>query len=186
MNPTHMVAHDIFDARMVYEPNDPDDLLSIQRFLFLNLPSDIKLFRFGAWEGTFKRPAVTLRLVDTQPLSEGPVRRPSWTVEHQIVAMAYHLDRAQTLTLGQQVHGLLHAGGRGERPYSIPLWVDAWGAELARKLRVVRPSIRMGLEATDDENKWARPVEFRVRSPRLRPQPIAPVIDSITVTTGVA
>jgi hypothetical protein len=163
-------------GRIVYRHDLDDDALSIQRWLWLGLGRDAGpfVYRFGATEGSFRRDprgALTVRLVRTgqSGTDDGRWAKVSYDLEHQVVLMAYGptdpdpvVARQRTIDLSERVARMLHERG------SIPLYAEVLRAEVARNLRVLRPSISMGLEATDDEGRWTRPVEFTVRAPRHR------------------
>ena len=172
-------------AAIAYHHELDDDALSIQRFLWIALGRDAGpfVYRFGAIEGTFKRDphgAITVRLVRAGAAAsdDGRVAKASYDLDHQLVLMVYGAvaddpaaARQNTIALSERVARALY-----ERA-SIPMYAKALRAELARSLRVLPRSISMGLEATDDEGRWARPVECTVRAPRLRavPRPAAQV-----------
>jgi hypothetical protein len=183
-DPTHGLSLTLSSARLEWDVGPEDDALSIQRFLWLHIAraQHINLYRWGALEETFERPAITIRLLPGSRESDASMRRPlgsSWEEQHQVVLSVYHADRAKTVELGRDVIRLLRDGPVGGRPLSIPIYAQALGAVVARFLRVLRPSIQMGVEDTDDEGKWMVPVNLTVTSPRRRRMVQAPLITRI-------
>jgi hypothetical protein len=172
----------ISDAYVAAGYNDLDDLKSIRRWLYRAIP-EVYIY-IEPIEGMFERPALTVRPAD-QGLAEGGqgAFAHTYNVEHSIIITAYGLDRAATIELGQRVWRLLHEGAGDGAAYRLPMWSFALNAALARKLRVVAPSLAMSLEETDDEGKWSRPIELRVQSPRSRPTRRAPLVERVTITT---
>jgi hypothetical protein len=132
-------------------------------------------------EGEFMRPAVTIELIDTGPSLDGggSATRPQYDVEHSVVLKVYGETRLGTIELAERVFAALNAGGRDGASYRPQMWAFPLGAMLARRMRVLRPSLSMGMQGTDDEGKWSRPITLRVRAPRLRPVHARPVIERI-------
>lgn len=192
----HFVAHSTSAAVWDYAYSDEHDLLSIRRWLARGIsptllatgtpgPGEAYIFP-EPLEATFMRPALTIRLSNTGgTLMEGGAASPTFYVEHAVTITAYDEGRGPTVLLAQEVWRLLHGWAHDGASWSIPLWnIDA-GARLARRLKVLRTSLAMGLDETDDEGKWSRPITLRVRSPRTRPVATAPLIETVATTTTV-
>lgn len=171
-------------AHLRYEYNDRDDLLSMRRWIARNLsPTASAASDPGVgepWvyveplEARFMRPAITVRLVRTALVADGrrnAASRPTYDVEHSLVLMAHATTRDEAISLGEKLWRLFHEGGSSRTPYRIPMWeFGAGGGRLDRQIRVIRESVSIGLDSTDEPDKWTRPVEVRVQSPRLRPR----------------
>jgi hypothetical protein len=195
-DPTHGLSASVSSARLAYEFTPDDDMLSIQRWLFYGVGTPnitaqrgVNLYIWGSIEGTFERPAITVKLLPGTREADFSLRRPVSSpqrdVQFMVALTAYHLDRARTVDLGRRVEGLLRDGSVNFRPLSIPMYSAALAAKVARSLRVLRPSIQMGIEDTDDEGKWSVQVTAAMTSPRLRVTPAAPAMDRVsTVMAG--
>lgn len=176
-----------------YEYRDSDDLLSVRRWIARNLspgasastdpgPGEPWVY-VEPLEATFIRPAITVRLVRTGLVSDGrrnAASRPTYDVEHSLVLMAHATTRDEAISLGEKLWRLFHEGGSDLTPYRIPMWeFGAGGGQLDRQMRVVRESVSIGLDSTDEPDKWTRPLEVRVQSPRLRPRRPLPRINRV-------
>ena len=200
-NPTDMLAAGTTWADLDFTYNDDDDLESIRRWLFralcpngyadgCGLPLDGEPYIF-IWprlqEGEFKRPAITLRLLTTFPaaISQPGPEGASYDENLSLVATCYGRDGTETIAIAEKMRRAFRAGTPGERAYRLPMWWIAGGVKLARKLRVLPPSLSMGLDNTDDESMWSRPLEFTVTTPRLRPVTPVPDMRSYRSSTTV-
>jgi hypothetical protein len=187
-------AWSIGDALVYYRCSDADDLRSIRRFLKRELAPETETpyiyivpdLENLTYEGRFQRPAVTIRLVMSGPSGVGQAARGTYQVTHSVVVTAYGESRESTMTLAQQVWRLFHEGGRSFRgaAFRIPMWEYPSGMRLDRWMRVQRPTLSMGIDATDDEGKWSRPIQMRIDSPREREVEQTPLIGSVS-TSGL-
>ena len=178
-----------------YRYDDTDDLLSLARFLKRSLaptggpntpPADGEPFIYTQPdEGDFRRPALTIRLVASDPAALAAASwSPSYNVEHAVVITAYGRDRDETMRLAQKLRRVFDEGGYDGVPYSVPMWAIEAGVHVARRMRVLRSSLAMGLEQSDDANLWSRPLELRLRSPRLRLEKPAPIIQRVVTSVN--
>jgi hypothetical protein len=152
------------------------------------------LFHTKPLEEDFTRPAVTVQLVDdtasTYSPSDASARRRSYNAQHSFVITSYGDPdaaiggRADTIRIADLVWRALNEGATNEMgAYRPQLWSFAMSAMLARRMRVVRTSLSMGLVDTDDQNKWLRPLSCRVICPRVRPlPPPVAIIEKISVS----
>lgn len=189
-----LTAGFVTGASWVYRYDDPDDFLSIARWLHLSLSpgatstdgpqGDEPWIYPEPKEGTFQRPSITMRVVTSQPATGQPLAAmgPSYGREHSLVLTAFGQDRAQTLRIAANLMRCFEEGGFDGTPWSLPMWMSGAGTKLARRMRVVRASLAMGMEQTDDEGKWARPLEVRVQSPRLRLERPIPIIERVVTS----
>lgn len=180
----HGLSTSMSSGSVLWDAGLEDDLRSVQRFLYYGIArgEDMRLYTWPL-EETFKRPAITIRAIPgttrEADISRRPLRSSSYEMQHQLQVTVYHLDRERTVDWGWRVFRLLRDGENG-KPLSIPLWSIALSAVVARSLRVLRPSLAMGVEATDDEGKWSVPISMSVTSPRLRPTSDLPKIERVT------
>jgi hypothetical protein len=133
-------------------------------------------------EGQFERPSVTIRTVSTTETLP-TVRRAynsSYAVRHSLVLTVYGMNRASTMALASQVFDLLNGGDPQHPPWRIPVFNFQVGVKVARFLRLLPGSLSMGLDETDDLNRWYRPVELQLDAPRTRGAVIGPVYQSFT------
>jgi hypothetical protein len=194
MNVGYLSAGSVSGASWVYRYDDPDDLLSLAHWLHLSLspnasagqnPTGDEPYIYPQpLEGTFQRPSVTMTVVASLPALNVPLAAmgPSYAREHQLVLTAFGQDRAQTLRIASNLHRCFEEGGFDGVPWSVPLWIGGAGTKLARRMRVVRASLSMGMDQTDDQGKWARPLEVRVQSPRLRLERPVPIIERVVTS----
>ena len=187
-----MSTYALADALVYYRREDADDLRNIRRFLKRELAPEsdtpyiylVPSLESTTVEGTFKRPAVTVQLVMTGPSGSAQAARSTYTVMHSLVVTAYGESRVATMELSQRVYRLFNEGGRGFRgaAYRIPMWEYPSGMRLDRWMRVLRPSLSMGLDATDDEGKWSRPIQMRIESPREREVEQVPLMGAVSIS----
>lgn len=181
------------DAGIIYAYNDVDDMKSLRRVLaraisptaaggaepdvdageaWLYLVPDYAVDREAP---KFQRPAVTIQLLDTQSAPSGPKMGFNYSVEHLMTITAYGRTRPETIALARKVWVALEDSLRSR----ADLWATDFNARLARKLRVLSDSLSMGFADTDDQGKWERPLELRVRAPRMREVLNAPILQSV-------
>lgn len=178
-----MQASALSSSFFAHTYDDEDDLKSVRRFLkrILAPDSDTPYIYIEPLEAEFMRPAVTIELVTTRPVNAGGARNASWDVEHTLTVRVYDEGREATTRLGERVWLAFTQGGADGAAFRIPMWAfAAGGARLSRFMRVSRDSLSMGNQQTDDESKWVRPIDLRVRSPRVRPISARPTIQSAT------
>jgi hypothetical protein len=127
----------------------------------------------------FRRPAITIRLLETLPAESGGQMGPTYNVEQYMQLVAYGNDKPHSWALRQQLRDALESRYR----MRIPLFAPDLRLRLARSLRVVPSSLAMGFEDTDDQGKWQAPLTLRATSPRMRTTtPDAPILRSVGVT----
>jgi hypothetical protein len=183
MNLGHMEAYSLSHAEAEMTYNDLDDLKSMRRFLKRALAPDTDepYIYIEPIEAEFMRPAVTVKLVRTSPVGTVQARRPSYDVEHALVVTSYGRDRAETVSLGERVWRLFNEGdSRQGAAYRVPMWDFASGMRLSRWMRVPRENLSVGLDTADEGGHWSRPIEMRVKSPRVRPIRRVPTMASVT------
>lgn len=175
----------ITDARIEFRYQDTWDLKSVRRWVYRNLPAldDGPYVYIQPLEGEFKRPSVTIQLVRSTPSGPGQSASRSYGLDHTLALQVYGRTRDETIMLGQAVWRLFEEGGVDKAPYRIPMWEFRGGLRLARWMRVNRGSLSMGLDATDDEGLWQRPITVTVSAPRLRSTDRGiPLVGSVSIT----
>jgi hypothetical protein len=208
---THLWGTSVSGARWGYEFNPTDDLMSLRRWLSRivspatagpigqvngNPGPGEPNFYIEPDEGEFVRPAVTIQLIEegasTYSPSDEKVRPRAWNSQLSITFKAYGDPeaaiggRADTIRIANLVWRALNEGGPDFAAYRPPLWAFALHARVARRLRVLRTSLSMPLEDTDDQRRWVRPINARIIAPRTRPlaRPV-PVLSSAELSIGV-
>ena len=201
-----MQAVSVSGARWGYEYNVVDDLMSMRRWLS-RIISPATIAPIGTTggnpatgqpnlyiepdEGEFLLPAVTIQLVEEGASTYSPgdrnVHKRGYWSQLQLVIKVYGDPatsiggRADTLRLGTLVWRALNEGGEDGAAYRPQLYAFALHAKVARRMRLVRTSMSMALEDTDDQRRWFRAIHVRCMSPRKRPlsSPVIPVLTNI-------
>ena len=188
---THLLAYQDPPPRawLEYRYDETDDLIAVQRWLWKGLGRDAGPYVYiEPLEGTFERKAglgavTVLALPVTIP--EGRATTPFYKEQMQLVISAYgsapagEPGRAETVALGRRIWRLFNEGQPGAPPWRIPMYADAYRAQLARFLRVLPRSLSMGLEDTTDQGLWRRPIEVTVEAPRQRDVRFTPTVEAI-------
>jgi hypothetical protein len=139
-------------------------------------------------EGQFKRPAITLRLIDTSEDTTRPRRasNASYSLVLTIAMQVYgqgsdptsDFGRLSTMALSERVRRVLDGDDPRYPAWRIPMWNFQANVKLARLMRVMPGSPAMGLSDTDDLGKWYRGMTLRLQVPRLRLSAHSPVLQS--------
>jgi len=134
-------------------------------------------------EGAFLLPAVTIQLVEESASTYSPTdekaRPRAYNVQLSIAIKCYGNPaveptvpdggRGDTIRIANLVYKALNEGGPDLAAYRPDMWAFGLHARVARRLRVVRTSLSMPLEDTDDQKRWVRPISAKVIAPRTRP-----------------
>jgi hypothetical protein len=195
-------------AILSYYYQDQDAIRSLKRYLSRSLapetadfgsvkgspplPGNPYIYDNPTPEGQFRRPAITLRLVDSGPNTTRPRRasNASYSLVLTIAMLIYGDDsdptsdsgRLSTMNLAERTRRILDGDDPRYAPWRIPMWNFQANVKLARLMRVMAGSPAMGLSDTDDLGKWYRSMTLRLEVPRLRMSTNSPVLASVSVT----
>jgi hypothetical protein len=195
----NFVSTTLSEGGIDYVYNDPDDLKSMRRWLQRKLspgatkttnPDSTKDEPFlftEPIEGTFKRPAITIRLIDDLGIVTQGHASSNYLKQHLVMFTAYGEDRRQTVAIAEAMWDCFFSGGdpSGAR-FRIPVWAFDLNARLARFMRVLPESLSMGLDETNEQGEWERGVEARILAPRIRPVPGAPALQGLGLAGTVS
>jgi hypothetical protein len=192
--PTQLWGTSVSGARWGYAFNPTDDLMSLRRY-YSRIISPATASPIGTvgpnpgagepnWyiepdEGQFLLPAITIQLVEEGASSYSPsdqkVRPRAWEAQLSITFKAYGDPdaaiggRQDTIRIANLLWVALNQGGPDGGAYRPAMWAFGLHARVARRLRVLRTSLSMPLEDTDDQRRWVRPINCRIIAPRIRP-----------------
>jgi hypothetical protein len=179
-------------AGVLYTYNDLDDMKSLRRWVQRWLspetdethdPDEANPFVYlEPLTGTFKRPAVTIRLLPTTGLVTQRDPSSNYAVVHQFVLTAYHEDHDKSLALGERLwRGFWEGGDPALARHRVPMWAFGLNARLSRFMRILPETMSQDLAETNEQGVWSRALNVSIRAPRFRQAPSVPTVRSIGV-----
>ena len=204
---SQLTGYQISGGLLAYAYDDGDAVRSLRRYLVRALapeaadlgsqkglrpnPGNPYIYDRPMPEGQFRRPSITLRIVDTGENTTRPrrARSASYSLVMTVAMQIYgedadptsDLGRVSTMALAERTRRVLSGDGMQYAPWRIPLWNFQANVKLARFMRVMPGSPAMGLSDTDDLGKWYRAMTLRLEVPRLRVSVNSPVLQTVSV-----
>lgn len=193
----NFVATALAEAKIAYAYNDLDDLKSLRRWvarwLSPNTSATVDPTGDEPWvflepiSGTFKRPAVTIRLLPTTGVVTQRAPGSNYAVLHRFVLTAYHEDHDTTVALGERLwRGFQEGGDPSMARFRVPMWAFGLNARLGRYMRVDPATLSFDLAETNEQGQWSRPLSVSIQSPRMRGAAGVPRIQSVDLSIASA
>lgn len=186
----NFVATALSRAGILYTYSDIDDIKSLRRWVQRGLSPETDATHDpdpgNPWvfiepiSGTFKRPAVTIRLLPTSGIVTQRDPSANYAVLHRFILTSYHEDHDTTVELGQRLWKLFWEGGDPALArHRVPMWAFSLNARLSRYMAVLPESLTQDLTETNEQGQWSRALNVSIRSPRFRMPPDVAKIESV-------
>ena len=193
----NFVSTTLAQAGISYAYNDIDDLKSLRRWVQRWLSPETDATHDpdpgNPWvfiepiSGTFKRPAVTIRLLPTTGVVTQRAPASNYAVLHRFVLTSYHEDHDTTIELGQRLwRGFTEGGDPALARFRIPMWAFGLNARLSRYMVVLPETLSQDLAETNEQGVWSRALNVTIQSPRFRMAPGVPKIESVGLSVRSA